>query len=238
MGRGGSSYFAGKSIVGNARRSRAESENVSRAESEAASSRAASEMYGKMKELEPNITSNMKEIEKLTGGTLVGLDFRLKSLESLTRKIKAEVADSNGKKTPEEAAASIADGVRFTLQFDPNDYTGGVQRSLDTLKAQGYEIMGVKNFWKKGDPYQGINVKLEKNGVLTELQFHTPQSLDTKEKVLHKDYEIYRDKTKYSESERKDAYLRMVDAASRLIPDPKELDSLLKIGTPAFQPFA
>ena len=236
MGRGGSSYFAGKSIVGNARKSRAQSE-VSRSESEVASSRAASEMYGRMKDLEPGITSNMKQIEQLTGGKLVGLNFRLKDLDSLTRKIKKDVAESNGKLTPEEAAANIADGVRFTLQFNDEDYTAGVQRSLDTLKSQGYEILAVKNFWQKGDPYQGINVKLRRDGVLTELQFHTPESHHTKETRLHDDYKIYRDKTLHSEADRKAAYERMVAAADRYIPDPKDLAKLLTIGTMAYQTF-
>ncbi len=220
--------------MGNARRSRAESE-LSQAQSESRPSRAASEMRSKMEQLEPDITNRMRALEAATGGKLVGLDFRLKTLASLDRKIKADAKEAGI--SEEEAAANIADAVRYTLQFEPTNYTAGVQGALDKLKEQGWEVKGVKNFWKKGDPYQGINVKLKRDGILTELQFHTPQSLDTKEKVIHKDYEIFRDK-KNSQEERKAAYMRMVDATNKFVPDPAELASLLTIGTLAFQPFA
>jgi hypothetical protein len=70
-------------------------------------------------------------------------------------------------------------------------YTATVKTSLAKLKSQGTQTR-VKNFWKKGDPYQGINVALTTSkGVKAELQFHTTESLKVKN-VIHHDYEKFR----------------------------------------------
>lgn len=63
----------------------------------------------------------------------------------------------------------------------------------------------VKNFWGKGDAYQGINAvfsfqAVDASGAAAaatdklhfELQFHTPESIETKEQSCHVSYEQFR----------------------------------------------
>lgn len=237
MSRGNNPRFAG----GLRRPTRAASE-YSQAKVDAAEpevQRVTKELVSKMTQLEPDITANMKNIEQLTGGELVGLDFRLKTEKSLARKIRDTLKDEGFSRAASEVASEIADAVRYTLRFNNENYVDNVEKTLNVLRSQGYDIKSVKNFWTKGDPYQGINIKLERNGILTELQLHTTESHKIKEERNHKDYEIYRSKEpNVTQEEKKAAYQRMVANADSLIPDPVDFARLMTIGTIALQPFA
>jgi len=131
----------------------------------------------------------MKSLE-INGTHLEGLDFKLKSNKSLTRKI---ILDANVKGVSlEEAAANIGDSLRYTLVTDDSNYSMIVNKSLDKLQQQGYIINKLKNYWGD-DIYQGINVRLTTpQGIVMELQFHTQASYYTKEVLNHKYYEIAR----------------------------------------------
>ena len=103
--------------------------------------------------------------------------------------------------------------------------------------------MRAKNFWQKGDDYQGINIKATKDGVTVELQLHTPTSLDIKEgrstkgdpiRSLHDSYEVMR--TSGSKRERWKAWTGMVRLAGQ-IPQPQNYEALLGIGTLALKTF-
>ena len=161
-----------------------------------------------------------------------GLDFRLKSLKSLMRKIAAE-KDSEHDGDAEAAAKSMSDVVRYTMSYSPEDYVEGIKGVIDAMKKSGYE-MRIKNYWKGGDPYQGINVAVtHPDGTQFELQFHTPQSVVEKEKI-HLLYEEYR--TSQDPRQRFTLYNRMVRLAEKIdVPYPP--DELLNIGIVKEQPF-
>ena len=141
---------------------------------------------------EKKVTSFMKSLE-VDGTHLEGLDFRLKSSESLSRKI---LSDSHIKGISlDEAAADIGDSLRYTLVADEANYTKVVESSLANLQGEGYTISKAKNFWGE-DLYQGINVSLKTpDGFTMELQFHTEASYYTKEVINHSYYEIARSET-------------------------------------------
>ena len=145
----------------------------------------------KAKEVEPAITASLKSIES-EKVHLEGLEYRLKSSESLTRKI---ITDSHDMEISlEEAATNINDVLRYTLIIEENDYTEITKETLDKLTTEGYSVKVFKNFWAKEDnDYQGINTTLKaSNGMIFELQFHTKESYDTKSEKTHKYYEIIR----------------------------------------------
>ena len=149
-------------------------------------------ILNKVKEVEPDVTKIMKSLEK-EGAHLEGLDYRLKSGESLSRKI---LSDAHVKGvTLEEAATSIGDSLRYTLVIDETNYSDIVSKSLRQLQNDGYSISKVKNFW--GDEiYQGINVSVvTPGGIKIGLQFHTEASYYTKEVLNHSYYEIARSET-------------------------------------------
>lgn len=123
------------------------------------------------------------------GGDLAGYENRLKSLESLTRKITTD-ARARGIGL-EESADAIGDVIRYTLRVDVDEYVDQVARAASDLQAAGYTPTKWKPSWD--DPvYRGVNSNWRTpDGTVFELQFHTPESFYTKE-LNHHDYEQQR----------------------------------------------
>lgn len=156
---------------------------------------AAKTYRAKMTTAEPDITRTILDLADEYGARPEGLAFRLKSEESLARKIASEVEEAKiaGKVlTADEAAESMSDVIRYTYTLDDGTYAAGSKRIIDDLEARGYTLR-VKNYWEEGNSYKGINVAMkDPDGVPVELQFHTPESLRVKEGALHEIYERQR----------------------------------------------
>ena len=147
-------------------------------------------LYSHAKGIEPALTAIMKDLADTHGAKLEGLDFRLKTQESLTRKI-ADSAKADGK-TPAEAARTIGDANRYTMVTDPASYRASAEAVQKELEAKGYDVT-VKNYWQEGSNYKGVNMALtDPSGNRIELQFHTAESLAMKESTNHPLYESYR----------------------------------------------
>ena len=172
---------------------------------------------------EPRITQDMKDITATAPGShLEGLDYRLKDGDSFARKANA-VSENKGIPL-EDAANSMHDLNRYTQVSDGDHLVDNANNSLAALKEKGYNIDDVNSTW--GDPgaYKGINCKLTSpEGQPCELQFHTPESLATKE-PMHK---LYEDQRKLPEgSPEWNAYEdRMREMSSSLTP-PKNIENL------------
>lgn len=149
-------------------------------------------LVGRAQNSEPLTTKTLvMSIDKL-GGKLEGLAYKVKSDESLTRKIKQRVEENPGL-APTDVALGISDPLRYTAVFPDDNYTDGVKATINTLTSAGYKIDKVKNYWSPGDSYDGINVAMRtKDDLKVELQFHTPASYDVKEKQSHPIYEKLR----------------------------------------------
>ncbi len=173
-------------------------------------------ILNKAKAAEPEVTKAMKLLE-IDGAHLEGLDYRLKSSESLCRKI---LSDSHAKGVSlEEAASAIGDSLRYTLVADESNYSSIVGGSLKQLEGQGYKINKVKNFWGE-EIYQGINVSLTSpDEVKMELQFHTDSSYYTKEVLNHKYYEIARSETASIEEIEEASKIMSINQSKVTIPD-------------------
>lgn len=150
--------------------------------------------------VEPPVTRDIIDLADANGAEMSGLDFRLKGHESMSRKIAADAAELN---LPiEEVADKIGDSVRYTMVADPQDYVNTVQDVLDKLEGQGYVVYKNKNYWQDGNSYKGVNTNIRTpNGDQFELQFHTPQSVATKE-PSHDLYDIARETTDLEEKAR------------------------------------
>jgi len=182
--------------------------------------------------VEPTVTNLVKGLVAQSGGTLIGLEQRIKSTDSLARKIDgdAEKEFSGDKKA---AADAVSDSLRYTMSVEENNYTSGLESTVSALEATGWKLR-VKNFWQSGDPYDGANVKATKNGVTVEIQVHTPKSYSFKEKELRKEYEIYREAK--DDSVRRGSWDKMVSIA-KAIPRPSDSVKLMTIGTLVIQQF-
>ncbi len=123
-------------------------------------------------------------------GRLAGLDHMLKGEDRLKEKIAA-ATEAPGV-TVREAIDLVPDAVRFTLNYDAERYSDGVLADVDRLKAEGFELIKLKNLWH-AEQYKGVNSQWRKpdTGLRFEMQFHTPESLEAKE-LTHEAYERIR----------------------------------------------
>ena len=190
--------------------------------------------------VEPVITQLMVSLAEKSGGefaTLVdgknSLEQRIKSTESLARKIDGD-AEKKYDGDREKAADNIYDAVRYTLNVKEENYTDNLENTIKTLETTGWKIDEVKNFWQQGDPYDGVNMKVSRDGVKVELQLHTPKSYEIKEVKLHDDYKVYREST--DDSVRQKFWDKMVETA-KSIPRPSNSAKLLTLGTLVVQTF-
>src|SRR5215831_464765 len=155
---------------------------------------------------------------------LVGLENMLKGEDRLKEKI-ADRLRYEPDLTTRQAAIEVPDAVRFTLAYSETHYTEGVLTDVERLKAEGFELIKLKNLWAK-DQYKGINSQWRspESGVRFEMQFHTPESLEAKE-LTHKAYERLRSPltSKAEENELED-YQRRVYALIKRPPNVFEIE--------------
>jgi hypothetical protein len=171
----------------------------------------ARELRGRAALAEPEVSAVLKEVVEARGGHLQFFPHRLKTQKSMTRKLRDKSIEKGI--TAKEYAAKVGDALRYTAIMDPDVNIAGAQEILDSLEAKGHTVLSVENSWELGDDYSGININMQApNGVIWELQIHTPDSFEVKEYTTHPDYEIMRQPDKYSLEERQAAYDRMVAA--------------------------
>lgn len=141
---------------------------------------------------EPELTRDITTLTREARGDMAGLEYRLKTEESLARKIATDM--EKGGLTAEEAAGRIVDTNRYTAIFPTDDMVGGYEKVIKGLEAKGYKVTKVKNTWDDPTvPYNGVNVQLvSPNGQPVELQFHTPESFWAKDAGTHALYEEQR----------------------------------------------
>ena len=125
------------------------------------------------------------------------------------------------------AAEAVDDAVRYTMVVGDGVYVGTVQHIVNMFESNKYTLFN-KNYWLPGDPYDGMNMKLTKDGVTAELQMLTPESREAKEQT-HGYYETYRD-PQNPVSARKQAWDAMMAIAAKT-PRPEAYQTLLKIGS-------
>jgi hypothetical protein len=195
---------------------------------------AARRIRKKAEELEPEVTATILNLVQAFDGELDKLENRLKSTDSLARKIRKD-AEEEYEGNIEKAASELSDAIRYTMVLDTSKYTDTVDSVIKDFESKGYELR-IKNFWEDGDDYQGINMKMTKNGITVELQLHTPESLETKVKKLNAIYKSYREiKTNSGKDliklgDKMLLWEQMIAIANE-IPHPDRYDDLLKIGT-------
>jgi hypothetical protein len=133
---------------------------------------------------------------------LAGLDNVLKGEDRLKEKI-ADYLRAPGV-TVREALGMVPDAVRFTLTYSTERYADGVRADIERLKAEGFELIKLKNLWTD-DQYKGINSQWRRpeTGLRVEMQFHTPESLEAKE-LTHEAYERLRGSSRASPAERRE----------------------------------
>ena len=188
------------------------------------------EAIGRVREAEPELSADAQAIEQENkhGGWLEGFKDRLKGKDRLEEKV-AEKLEAEPRMTAAAALREVADAIRFTYCFQPEDYTRGYYDMKERFESRGHEMYYSKNYW--ADPeYKGINTRwLTAEGQRFEVQFHTPDSFHAKNHVTHLAYERPRD-TSTSRAELRELHAFQLEVSSRIqapdsatdIPDYKE----------------
>lgn len=150
---------------------------------------------------------------------LIGLEHKLKGYDSIVRKL---ILDHNHAGVSiDDAAARLADSVRYTMIIDPDRYTGKSMDVLKRLQDNGFAVKVATNSWGSS-LYKGLNTSIiSPDGTKFEIQFHTPDSYIIKECDTHVFYEIRRNE--YVDSNDKDLAKEIQKLYTSTIPVPKDI---------------
>ncbi|MEU8437616.1 ATP nucleotide 3'-pyrophosphokinase [Streptomyces sp. NPDC029216] len=144
------------------------------------------------KRAEEAIGTDVRAAALVSGAELIGYEHRLKSPDSLKRKVATSLKEHPGQ-TVDAALAGLTDAVRYTLQWPDGTYTEGVAAASAVLSAWGNDNTKWSNTWGRSSGYKGLNTgwRAPRSGQLFEVQFHTPASKHAQE-VTHLLYEEQR----------------------------------------------
>ena len=155
---------------------------------------------GEVQVFERSVTKQLKAFVGARGGRLKGLDYRLISRSSMTRKVLEKLGpDANLEYVDVRSVVrKQSDALRYTAVFTTSAYVAGVQETIGDLKRAAFAEVKIKNYWRKpgeATDYAGINCvfMIPGSALPFELQFHTPQSLDTKMQRCHHSYSKFRE---------------------------------------------
>jgi hypothetical protein len=158
-----------------------------------------------------DILPALKRVESAEAGRhLAGLSHMLKGEDRLKEKIADELAAPGI--SVREALGKVCDAVRYTFTYSPQRYADGIHADVVRLKAEGFELMKLKNLWAE-EQYKGINSQWRRpgTGLRFEVQFHTQESLEAKE-LTHEAYERIRGPLTLTERAEIEDFQRRVNA--------------------------
>lgn len=169
----------------------------------------AREVKQQAENIQPHVTELLQEETAAIGGMLKDLEHKLKSEESIARKIRTNL-DIYPEWSLSNASEAVYDGLRYTAVFEDSQYANGCLALLKSLGRKGFEVIRRINYWGpqwKARPYRGINTVLQTpDGQSFELQFHTERSCEIKQRV-HPLYERARESNDPSEMSDLEAWM-------------------------------
>lgn len=175
---------------------------------------------------EPKISSDVKNAARLAGSRMYGLEYRLKTKDSIKRKIETDSIEKL--KSFDEAADDIKDAVRYTTLTNDDRFVSSYNIFKGVMESAGYTETRCKNYF---DLYKQGKVKhksvqsvfRDKDGYQFEVQFQTPASQKAKDLKVP----IYEERRKpgLSKERQEELEQKMVDLAER-VPDPKDIDKI------------
>ncbi|MFF7361446.1 ATP nucleotide 3'-pyrophosphokinase [Streptomyces sp. NPDC008125] len=181
------------------------------------------------RQAERSISVQVRTAAALSGAEIIGFDQRLKSPDSLKRKVATALVQDAGRNI-DTVLAGISDAVRYTVQWQDAAYTAGVTDVADTLDSFGNDSTKWSNTWGRTSGYKALNTgwRAPRSGQLFEIQFHTPASKHAQE-ATHKLYEEQR--LPSTSAARKQRLQREQDALFAAVPVPSGAESLAAPGT-------
>ncbi len=144
-------------------------------------------VYKFASEKEKVITKDIREVARESNCSLYGLENRLKTVDSIQRKInKKQVEDGKSEK---ESMDSIHDSVRYTAISGNKDFVSNYKEFKKSMSDRGYIEIECKNYFdlfNKGIvKHKAVQSQFStEDGFIFEVQFQTPESQDVKNKKI------------------------------------------------------
>lgn len=196
---------------------------------------AAVALLEQMRQEEPRMTADV--LESLPPGARAhGLEYRVKSPQSLARKVWTKVRNSRGRESAHQVSGSLTDVVRYTgVARTPDEVVPTAQSTLEQMRSRGWTVVEAEHSYVEDNPYKGLHTLLRDGdtGITVELQFHSEQSQDVKD-ANHADYELARDLTQPVEA--RDAADERMRQAWAHVDQPAGLESLHTLGECPVEP--
>lgn len=117
----------------------------------------------------------MSAVADASGGRLVDLDSRLKTIDSLRRKVEGRLHATPGADLA-EVVAGINDLVRYRMVADSAGYWTTLHAAVAALRSASMQLTAARNTWGTSN-YRAVNATFATlEGVQFEVQFHTPKA--------------------------------------------------------------
>lgn len=147
------------------------------------SEKLANSIFSEAVKKEPQITKDVKQAARISNSRMYGLEHRLKTKESIKRKIETDAIEKGITNT--ESANDIKDAVRYTTIADDDTFVSSYNITKGSLESLGYSEVRCKNYfelYKQGAvKHKSVqSVFQDKNGYKFEIQFQTPSSQKAK----------------------------------------------------------
>ncbi|GAA1547198.1 hypothetical protein [Kribbella lupini] len=146
------------------------------------------ELLGHAARVEPAITADVVSTIEVEGFSAYHLENRLKSPQSLARKLRTVTAYQL------DTAPPPPDVLRYTVLVDrPDQVVAAAERTADGLLGRGWSMSSAHHSYVEGSRYKGLHLALRHRGQTIEVQVHSRESVEVKERTTH-EYGIERDR--------------------------------------------
>lgn len=188
--------------------------------------RAAKIVNSSAKKRVEDITNDVKTAARKAGCKLYGLENRLKTEESISRKINKNKEEKN--QSISKSANDIKDAIRFTTISSENDFVSNYNAFKKELEKKGYTETRCKNYFDQFNKglvkHKSVQSNYStKDGYEFEVQFHTPASQNAKDKKVP----LYEERRSLTVSSKRAKELeRMMTDLANDVPDPINIEKI------------
>lgn len=191
--------------------------------------------YNQVRVTEPLITEDIMDVARSLGTSLEGLQYSVKTASSVEDRLARMLSDwkSDRPFNPVWQMGRITDLIRYTEICRHDDIVDTTRKTIAKMEEKGYALTNLRNFFArpfKNTGYMGVHLTfVSPAGQKLELQVHSPESFEAKQKG-HAMYEKIRSvSTMKDEKERLQA---MVFAIHQSVRKPMGYEALQKYRMP------
>lgn len=183
-------------------------------------------MYKHARNMEKKITPDIKDAAKISNCKLYGLENRLKTTDSIQRKMnKKQIEDGMSES---ESMNDIHDSVRYTTISDTKNFVSSYESFKKKLGSLGYSEIECKNYFEMFNQgkvkHKAVQSQFEtKDGFKFEVQFQTPESQDAKTKKIP----LYEERRQVGiKQERAKELEDEMEKLALAVPDPPDIEKI------------